>query len=176
METDPLLAAVRVVPDFPSPGIRFLDFTPVLGHRGLTDEAVARLAAPWIGAGITHVAAVESRGFWFGSLLAERLGAGLAPVRKPGKLPAETLREAYALEYGEDAVELHADAFAGDRPARVLLHDDVLATGGTAAAALRLVERAGGEVVGASFLLEIGALGGRAALPEGVRVEAVLRA
>jgi len=175
MPTDPLLAAVRVVPDFPSAGIRFLDVTPVLASRAHSDAALERLAAPWQGAGITHVAAVEARGFWFGGGLADRLRSGLIPVRKPGKLPAATLRESYSLEYGADAVELHADAFDDHRAPRVLLHDDVLATGGTAAAVCRLLERAGAEVVGCSFLIEIGALGGRAALPAGLRVEAVIQ-
>lgn len=172
---DPLLAAVRVVPDFPSAGIRFLDVTPVLASRAHSDAALERLAAPWQGVGITHVAAVEARGFWFGGGLADRLRAGLIPVRKPGKLPAATLSETYSLEYGADAVELHADAFEGHHAPRVLLHDDVLATGGTAAAVCRLLERAGAEVVGVSFLIEIGALGGRAALPDGLRVEAVIQ-
>lgn len=175
MPTDSLLAAVRVVPDFPSAGIRFLDVTPVLASRAHADDALDRLAAPWRDAGITHVAAVEARGFWFGGGLAERLGAGLIPVRKPGKLPAATLREAYDLEYGADAVELHADAFEAHGAPRVLLHDDVLATGGTAGAVCRLLVRAGAEVVGCSFLIEIAALGGRAALPAGLRVEAVLQ-
>lgn len=175
MASDPLFAAIRVVPDFPSPGIRFLDVTPVLASRAHADDALDRLAAPWRDAGITHVAAVEARGFWFGSGLAERLGAGMIPVRKPGKLPAATLSEAYALEYGTDAVELHADAFDDHRAPRVLLHDDVLATGGTAGAVCRLLARAGAEVVGCSFLIEIGALGGRAALPVGLRVESVMQ-
>ena len=175
MRTDPLLAAVRVVPDFPSAGIRFLDVTPVLASRAHSDAALERLAAPWRDAGITHVAAVEARGFWFGGSLAERLGAGMVPVRKPGKLPAATLSESYALEYGTNAVELHADAFHLHDAPRVLLHDDVLATGGTAGAVCRLLARAGAEVVGCSFLIEIGLLGGRAALPDGLRVESVMQ-
>lgn len=169
--TDRLAAAVRVVPDFPTPGIRFLDLTPVLADAALAADVVDALAAPWHDAGITHVAAIEARGYWFGGTLAARLGAGLVPVRKPGKLPAHTLRQSYALEYGTDAVELHADAFAGTARPRVLVHDDVIATGGTAAAAVRLVEAAGGEVVGCSFVLGIAGLDGRAHLPAALRVE-----
>lgn len=169
--TDRLAAAVRVVPDFPSPGIRFLDLTPVLADAALSADVVEALVAPWVGAGITHVAALEARGFWWGGALAAALGAGLVPVRKQGKLPARTLRESYALEYGADAVEMHADAFEAAARPRVLVHDDVIATGGTAAAAVRLVEAAGAEVVGCSFVLEIPALGGRARLPEHLPVE-----
>lgn len=119
------------------------------------------------------MAGVEARGFWFGPALAARLGAGFVPVRKPGKLPAATHREHYALEYGQDALDVHTDAFGAG--ARVLVHDDVVATGGTAAAACALVRRAGGAVVGASFVLELAALGGRQQLPADVPVEAVLR-
>jgi len=174
---DRLAAAVRDVPDFPKPGILFRDVTPLLAAPDLFRETVERLAAPFLGAGITHVVGVESRGFWFGPALAERLGAGFVPVRKPGKLPRAVLRETYALEYGEDTVELHADCFDDVPGARVLVHDDVIATGGTAAAAARLVAQAGAEVAGLSFLVEIGVLGGRAvlagALP-GVPIEAAL--
>ncbi len=174
--SDRLADALRVVPDFPTPGIRFLDLTPVLADAALSADVLDRLAAPWREAGVTHVAGIEARGFWFGPALAARLGAGFVPVRKRGKLPAATLREAYALEYGEDAVELHADAFDGvpAGAARVLVHDDVIATGGTAAAACRLAARAGATVVGCSFVLEIDALDGRALLPAGTRVETVL--
>lgn len=173
--TDRLLAAVRSVPDFPSPGIDFKDLTPVLADPDLFAEALGRLATPWAEAGVTHVVGVEARGFWFGPALAARLGAGFVPARKPGKLPAPTVRATYALEYGEDAVELHADAFAGCEAPRVLVHDDVVATGGTAAAVCALVARLGATVVGVSLVLEIEALRGRSALPDGVPVEAVLR-
>ena len=178
--TDRLLAAVRTIPDFPSPGIAFKDLTPILADPGLFAEALDRLAAPWLNSGVTHVVGIEARGFWFGPALAARLGVGFVPARKPGKLPAATVQTTYALEYGEDAVELHADAFAGaalagrDAP-RVLVHDDVVATGGTAAAVCALVARLGGRVVGMSLVLEIAALRGRAALPDGVPVEAVLQ-
>ena len=171
-----LAAAVRTVPDFPSPGIQFKDVTPLLASPALLREAADQLAAPWREAGVTHVVGVESRGYWLGALLAERLGAGFVPARKPGKLPAAVLSESYALEYGTDQLDLHADAFAAsEAPARVLVHDDVIATGGTAAAAVRLVQRAGATVVGCSFLVELGFLDGRAQLPAGLRVESVLQ-
>ncbi len=134
--------------------------------------AAEALAKPFDGAGATHVVGVEARGFWFGTSLAERLRAGFVPARKPGKLPGDVLREAYALEYGTDALELQADVLGPD--ARVLVHDDVVATGGTAAAAARLVARAGAEVVGFSFLVELTSLGGRERLPGGVPVHVVL--
>ena len=174
MTPDALFAAVLTVPDFPSPGIAFKDLTPVLARPALYADALGRLAAPWADAGVTHVVGVEARGFWFGPALAARLGAGFVPARKPGKLPRSVVREAYALEYGTDALDLHADAFAGVASPRVLVHDDVLATGGTAAAACALVAAAGGTVVGVSVVMEIAALGGRSRLPPGVRVAAAL--
>jgi adenine phosphoribosyltransferase len=158
-------AAIRDVPDFPRPGILFRDITPLLASPGLFVRATDAMAAPFARSGITHVVAVESRGFIFGAPLAQRLDAALVPVRKPGKLPARVERHEYALEYGTDALEIHADACHAR--ATVLVVDDVLATGGTAAAAAALVHRLGAEVVGFSFLLELGALGGRAALPAG---------
>ena len=173
--TDRLLAAVRTVPGFPAAGIAFKDLTPILADPTLFGHALDRLAAPWTEAGVTHVIGVEARGFWFGPALAARLGAGFVPARKPGKLPAATVRATYALEYGEDAVELHADAFAGCEAPRVLVHDDVVATGGTAAAVCALASRLGARLVGVSLVLEIEALRGRSVLPDGVPVEAVLR-
>ncbi|HYG67010.1 MAG TPA: adenine phosphoribosyltransferase [Anaeromyxobacteraceae bacterium] len=170
---DALAATLRTVPDFPKPGISFKDITPLLADPALFREAVEQLRLPFAGAGVTHVVGVEARGFWFGAALAERLEAGFVPARKPGKLPAATLRERYALEYGTDALEIHADAL---RPGhRVLLHDDVIATGGTAAAAARLVGRTGAEVAGFSFLVELAFLGGRSRLPGDVPFRAVLR-
>jgi adenine phosphoribosyltransferase len=154
--------AVREVPDFPSPGIRFKDITPMLADPHLMVDAVRAMAAPFAMAGITHVVAVESRGFLFGIPVAMHLGARFAPARKPGKLPWKTARESYALEYGEDALELHTDAVTPS--GRVLIVDDVLATGGTAEAVCRLVERIGGTVAGMSFLTELVGLGGRARL------------
>ncbi len=170
---DRLTAAVRTVQDFPQPGISFKDLTPILADPNLFAEAVGELAAPWERAGITHVVGMDARGFWFGPSLAAHLGAGFVPARKPGKLPAETVSASYTLEYGEDALELHADAFGPE--ARVLIHDDVIATGGTAAAACDLVRQLGATVVGFSFMLELAFLSGRALLPDRLPVEVVLR-
>jgi adenine phosphoribosyltransferase len=152
-------ASLRDVPDFPRPGILFKDITPLLGEAALFAEVVAAMAEAHCGAGITHVAGIESRGFILGAPVAIALGAGFVPVRKPGKLPAPVLSSEYALEYGADRLELHADAVGPG--ARVLLVDDVLATGGTALAAAQLVEEAGAVLAGCTFLLAIGALGGR---------------
>ena len=155
---DRLAAAIRVVPDFPSPGIMFQDITPVLADPALLRESIAALAEPWRGAGVTHVAAIESRGFIFGAPVALELGAGFIPIRKPGKLPFERTGQDYALEYGTGRLEMHVDACPAH--ARVLIVDDVLATGGTAGAACALIESVGGEVVGLAFFLSISALGG----------------
>ena len=169
---DALRAALRTVPDFPEPGVQFKDISPILADPALLRAAVRELASPFAAEGITKVVGVESRGFLFGTPMADWLGAGFVLARKPGKLPAETIREEYELEYGTDAIELHADALGpGDR---VLIHDDVIATGGTAAAAARLVERLGAELVGFAFLLELDALGGRKRLPDGTPVHVVL--
>jgi adenine phosphoribosyltransferase len=163
-----LSATIRDVPDFPTPGILFKDITPVLADPALMREVTAALAAPFAAAGITHVVGVESRGFLFGMPLALALNCAFAPARKPGKLPWKTEREAYALEYRSDVLEMHTDALvmgAGEAPRpRVLVIDDVLATGGTAAATCRLVERLGGDVVAVGVLVELGFLSGRAAL------------
>ncbi len=167
-----LMAAVRDVPDFPQPGILFKDITPVLADAELFRLATDAMAAPWLAAGITHVVAIESRGFILGAPVAQRLGAGFIPVRKPGKLPYRRERVEYALEYGTDALEIHADA-CGDS-ARVLVVDDVLATGGTASAAARLVAQVGAPVIGFSFLVVLDFLGGQAKLGQ-VRSTSVLR-
>ncbi len=156
--------AIRDVPDFPKPGITFKDITPLLSDAALLRDVVRAMQAPFATADISHVVAVESRGFLFGVPMALSLGASFVPVRKPGKLPWRTAREGYALEYGDDAIEIHTDALT--RGARVLVVDDVLATGGTAAATCRLVERQGGLVVGVSVLMELGFLRGRDALGE----------
>jgi adenine phosphoribosyltransferase len=166
-----LRATIRDVPDFPKPGIVFKDITPVLADASLFAATVDALTAPWAGQRVTHVAAIESRGFLLGAPVARLLGAGLIPVRKAGKLPWTTQREAYDLEYGADALEVHADAVTAS--ARVLIVDDVLATGGTAAAAARLVVRCGAAVVGFSFLMTLGFLAGRSRLGEG-RIESLL--
>lgn len=155
-------ATLRDVPDFPRPGILFRDITPLLGDATLFVEATSAMAAPFAGRGITHVAGIEARGFIFAAPIAQVLGAGFIPVRKPGKLPARTLRRAYGLEYGADALEVHVDACPPD--SHILVVDDVLATGGTAEAAVALLEEAGGVVAGVSFLLAIEALGGAARL------------
>lgn len=161
---DRLRATLRDVPDFPSPGILFKDITPVLADPALLRDLIAAMVAPFIGTGVTRVVGVESRGFLFGVPMALALDVPFAPARKPGKLPWRTEREAYALEYRSDVLEMHTDAVgAGDR---VLVVDDVLATGGTAAATCRLVERLGAEVAGVSVLVELGFLEGRALLPE----------
>ena len=150
---------IRDVPDFPKKGIIFKDITPLLGRHEALTEAVARLARPFEGGGVDYVTGVESRGFIFGALVAERLGAGFVPIRKPGKLPAETIAESYELEYGTDTIEMHADAI---RPgAKVLMVDDLLATGGTMAAACRLVESLRGQIVGVAFVIELSFLDGR---------------
>lgn len=162
--SDRLRATLRDVPDFPSPGILFKDITPVLADPALLRDLIAAMVAPFLGAGVTRVVGVESRGFLFGVPMALALDVPFAPARKPGKLPWRTEREAYALEYRSDVLEMHTDAVgAGDR---VLVVDDVLATGGTAAATCRLVERLGAEVAGVSVLIELGFLEGRALLPE----------
>lgn len=167
-----LADALRTVSDFPKPGIQFKDLTPVLADPDLFRQLLDALVAPWVDAGVTHVVGIESRGYWFGAALAERLGAGFLPARKPGKLPAASVRATYALEYGEDSLELHGQ----DLPdgARVLVHDDVIATGGTAGAACDLVRQAGGTVVGLSFAVELSFLDGRSMLPEGVPVDVVV--
>lgn len=153
---------IRDIPDFPKPGIVFKDITPVLADPQATREVMDRLAEVVRPMQADLVAGIESRGFIFGAALAFELGMGFVPVRKPGKLPWECIREEYALEYGVNAVEMHSDAV---RPGqRVVVVDDLLATGGTAAAACRLIERLGGAVCGCVFVIELGFLDGRAAL------------
>ena len=151
--------ALRPIKDYPKPGIVFQDITPVLGNAALLRDAIEAMARPFAAAGITHVVGIEARGFILGGAVATHLGAGFVPVRKPGKLPWERVREEYALEYGTDALECHRDGVS--RGSRVLIVDDVLATGGTAEAAGKLAGKVGGEVMGWSFLLEIGFLKGR---------------
>lgn len=154
---------IRDVPDFPKPGILFRDITPLLASADACAEVEARLAREFEGDGITAVAGIESRGFIFGMALARRFSVGFIPIRKQGKLPARCLSETYALEYGEGVLEIHDDAAgAGDR---VLIVDDLLATGGTANAAANLVERLGAQVVGLGFVIELEFLKGREKLP-----------
>jgi adenine phosphoribosyltransferase len=153
---------VRDVPDFPQPGILFKDLTPVLADARLLRDIVTGLAERHRGERIDRIAAIESRGFIFGAPLAFALGAAFTPIRKPGKLPYRTVRVDYALEYGTDALEAHTDAVEPGE--RVLIVDDLLATGGTAAGGIELVRRLGGDVIGVSFVVELAFLGGRAKL------------
>lgn len=163
---------IRNIEGFPKPGIQFKDITPLLGDAQATEDCLQRLIDLLGDKKIDKVAAIESRGFFFGILLAQRLKVGFVPIRKPGKLPYKTLKESYDLEYGMDALEIHQDAIEeGDN---VLLHDDVLATGGTARAACNLIERLGGSIVQFNFLIEIKALNGIKKI-EGYPVESLLK-
>jgi adenine phosphoribosyltransferase len=157
-----LRAFVRDIPDFPRPGILFRDITPLLLDPRALDAAVSGLAERVQATEIDFVVAAEARGFILGAALARQLGAGFVPARKPGKLPAETVSAEYTLEYGVDVLEVHADALADG--ARVLVHDDLLATGGTAGALCDLVASLGAQVVGCAFLVELSFLNGRAHL------------
>jgi adenine phosphoribosyltransferase len=157
-----LRARIREIPDFPTPGIVFRDITPLLLDAAALDAAVEGLAELVSMLRIDFVVAAEARGFILGAALARELKVGFVPARKPGKLPARTISAQYALEYGIDALEVHADALSGG--ARVLIHDDLLATGGTARALCDLVVGLGGEIVGCAFLIELSFLGGRARL------------
>ena len=158
-----LRAYVRDIPDFPQPGLLFRDITPLMADAAAFDAAVRALADYARPLGVDVVIGAEARGFLLGPALARELGAGFVLARKPGKLPHETVRAEYGLEYGTDVLELHTDAVADG--ARVLVHDDLLATGGTARALCELVEQLGGTVAGCAFLIELTELGGRAQLP-----------
>ena len=171
-DTSSLREFVRDIPDWPQPGIVFRDITPLLAAPDAFALTVDALAAPYADEPIEKVIGIEARGFVFASPLAYRRGAGFVPVRKAGKLPWEIEREEYELEYGSDLLEVHRDAIVPGE--HVLIVDDVIATGGTAAATARLVERLGGVVAGFSFVLELVPLGGRSRI-DGHRVEAVLR-
>lgn len=153
-------AHVRDIPDWPKPGVVFKDITPLLAHPKAYAATVDAIIAPFAPVDVHKVIGIEARGFIFAAPVAYRFAAGFVPVRKPGKLPYAIEREEYELEYGTDLLEIHRDAVHPGE--QVLIVDDVLATGGTAAAACRLVERLGGEVVGLSFLIELGFLDGRA--------------
>ena len=154
-----LKTRIRHVPDFPKPGILFYDITTLLNDRQGFRDTVAALAGPYRAKDIDQVVGIESRGFILGAAVANLLSTGFVPIRKPGKLPSRAFREDYALEYGTDCLEVHEDAV--QRGQRVLVVDDVLATGGTARAASSLVRRLGGELVGLSFLIELNFLRGR---------------
>jgi adenine phosphoribosyltransferase len=159
---DRLRSLIRDVPDFPRPGIVFKDITLLLGDAAAFTAAVSALAAPYLEAHVDIVAGIESRGFILGGAVADRLGAGFALVRKEGRLPSTRISQAYSLEYGEAVIEMHSDAIQPGQ--RVLIVDDLLATGGTAGAAAALVDRLGGDILGFAFLIELSALGGSAAL------------
>ena len=169
---DHLKKKIRHVADFPKPGILFYDITTLLNDPQGFRDTVDALAAPYMGEDIDQVVGIESRGFILGAAVANALGCGFIPIRKPGKLPSATLKESYNLEYGSDALEIHSDAFVKD--ARILIVDDVLATGGTARAAVDLVRKVGGNVIGAAFLIELDFLNGRSKLA-GEPVYSVLR-
>jgi len=172
MEMDPLKAKIRTVPDFPKQGILFYDITTLLRDPAGFKEAIDSLVAPHRHQAIDLVAGIESRGFILAAAVADRMGVGFVPMRKPGKLPASTLKETFRLEYGSDSIEIHDDAITSGQ--RVLIVDDVLATGGTARAAAALVRRSNGELVGLTFLIELLALNGRSQIPE-ERIHAVLQ-
>jgi adenine phosphoribosyltransferase len=159
---------VRDVPGYPQPGIIFRDITPLLADKAIFGEIVDLMSSAWKDRAPDAVAAIEARGFIPGSAVAVRLGAGFIPIRKVGKLPWKTIGEAYQLEYGSDQLQMHSDAVQPGQ--KVLIVDDVLATGGTAAAAVRLVRKLGGEVIGVQVLIELADLGGRARL-SGVEVK-----
>jgi len=155
---------IRDVPDFPKPGIVFKDITPILSDPGAMRLVYEALAAPYLNSGVTKVIGIESRGFIFGTPLADRLGVGFVPIRKPGKLPWKCVSESYSLEYGEDTLELHIDSIGPDD--KVVIVDDLLATGGTLGAACRLVKGLGATIVGCSVVIELGFLEGRAKLAD----------
>jgi adenine phosphoribosyltransferase len=163
---------IRHVPDFPKAGILFYDITTLLRKPDGFTATIDRLATPFLGQGIDLVVGIESRGFILGAAVAERLKAGFIPIRKPGKLPSKTLKESYALEYGTDALEVHEDAVKNGQ--RVLIVDDVLATGGTASAAAQLVRKLGGDLHGLAFLIELEFLNGKSKLP-GEKIFSVLQ-
>ena len=158
-----LTKLIRDVPDFPKPGIVFKDITPLLGDHTALKDCIELLAQPYIGKGITKVVGIESRGFILAPGVAIAIGAGFVPVRKPGKLPWKAISQGYGLEYGKDTIEIHEDSVGpGDN---VLIIDDVLATGGTASAAVTLVTKLGAKVAGCGFLIDLSFLGGAAKLP-----------
>ena len=156
---DHLKAKIRHVPDFPKPGILFYDVTTLLCDPQGFRDTIDAMAAPYMGEDIDQVVGIESRGFILGAAIAATLGCGFVPIRKPGKLPAATYQESYHLEYGTDSLEIHQDACGQNQ--RVLIVDDVLATGGTARAAIDLVKKTGAKIIGAAFLIELDLLKGR---------------
>lgn len=171
-DIETLKAAIRDVPDFPKPGIMFKDITPLLNDTALFGRAVKLLAEPYKGRGITKVIGMEARGFIFAAPVALELGAGFTPVRKKGKLPYKTVSVTYDLEYGQDTLQIHEDALAPGE--KVLIVDDVLATGGTARGVCGLVEKLGGKVEAVAMLIELGFLNGRGRL-SGYPVESLIK-
>ena len=167
-----LAQSIRNVPDFPKPGIQFKDITPVLASGRLFDATIHHLLSDLPAGSVDKIVGIDARGFIFGAAAAHRLGAGFVPVRKKGKLPWDTHEQSYDLEYGSSTVAVHTDAVAPGE--RILLVDDLLATGGTAAACAELVERVGGELCGLAFVVELADLNGRAKLPAGVPVESLI--
>jgi adenine phosphoribosyltransferase len=165
---------IRTIPGYPRPGVQFRDITTLLANGAALRATVAALAAPWKDAGVTHIAGIEARGFIFGGAVACLLGAGFVPLRKKGKLPHMTIQVEYSLEYGIDHLEMHADGVkAADR---VLLVDDLIATGGSAAAGIRLLRSLDATVVGASFVIDLPDLGGTARLEqEGIKTLSLIR-
>jgi len=154
-----LKGLIRTIPDYPKPGIMFRDITTLLGDAQGFKAAIARMAEPFRTEPVDAVAGIEARGFILGGAVADRLGCGFIPIRKKGKLPWKTIGQEYTLEYGVDAIEIHEDAI---RPGeRILIVDDLIATGGTAEAAVKLITRSGGQVVGASFVIDLPDIGGR---------------
>ena len=173
MRKELLLANLREIPDFPIPGILFYDVTTLFKNAECLQEMLDTLYEMYKDKGITKVVGIESRGFILGGALAAKLGAGFVMARKPGKLPAETIEETYAKEYGTDCIQIHKDAI--DENDVVLLHDDLLATGGTMAATYRLVQKCGASKTFISFVIELEGLNGRNAFPEGVEVKTLLQ-
>jgi adenine phosphoribosyltransferase len=169
---DKITALIRDIPDFPEPGIVFKDITPVLGDGPAFSRLIDALVEPHLGKEISKVVGIEARGFTLATPVAIHLGAGFIPVRKPGKLPHETLREDYSLEYGTDALEVHKDAVVEGE--KVLIIDDVIATGGTAAASVRLLRGLGADIVGISVFIELAFLNG-VELLDGVPLHALVR-
>jgi adenine phosphoribosyltransferase len=168
-----LKSLIRSIPDYPKPGILFRDITTLIEHPQGFRESVERLAAVHEGLGVTHVAGIEARGFIFGAGVAIQLGVGFVPIRKRGKLPGATIGENYTLEYGVDTIEIHADVLSSVH--KVLLIDDLIATGGTAVAAVRLLRRSGATVENAGFVIDLFDLGGADKLrATGVRVESLI--
>ena len=172
MTDSELIRSIRIVPDFPVKGIQFFDVTTLFKDPAAFAEVIDRICAIYADKGITKVAGIESRGFIVGAAVAERLGAGFVPIRKPGKLPASAVSESYAKEYGTDTIEVHADAITPDDT--VLIHDDILATGGTASAAVRLMRRFNPKAVYANFIIDITDVPRTAPIPDDVPVSSVL--